>query len=232
MNIKLPEYVLYPILGSIGGTLLFVIPVIGPLLFLPLIAFSELYDLIIPGDFSKTGEHVEVWFAGIGLKTIWAWLFYASFFFIIGLIVGLLKHLTKGKLSHFFLSLLLLAFLVHSLAGYLEQSESKQELIKYTTPTETVFVCNEFSSLNVDEDGTVWKFEDDGVFRTDSREGSIDFTSNTFLSVDLFYDKNEHTIKLLEQLKKDLDFCLNINGESIGDLYTIKISDRFFQESI
>ena len=89
---KIPTYISYPIFGSIIGLVLFQIPLLGVLLFLPLIPLAELYDAIIPGEFGSTGQYVEIGFAWIIFKTWHAWLFYGSFFFIIGLVIGVFVH--------------------------------------------------------------------------------------------------------------------------------------------
>jgi hypothetical protein len=92
MKSNIPTYVSYPILGSVIGLILFQIPLLGVLLFLPLLPLAGLYDVIIPGEFGSTGQHVEIGFAWIIFKTWQAWLFYGSFFFLVGLLLGTFTH--------------------------------------------------------------------------------------------------------------------------------------------
>ena len=83
LKTNLPIYISTPLIFTLVSLFLFtLIPVIGALLFLPLIPFANVYDSVIPGDFSKSGVHVEIGFAWITLKTWQAWLFYGSFFFM------------------------------------------------------------------------------------------------------------------------------------------------------
>lgn len=220
MNTRLPDYISYPIFGAIVGTFLFVIPFLGPLLFLPLISLSELYDYLIPGNFGETGVHVEVGFAWIGLKTVWAWLFYSSFFFIVGLVVGVLKHATKGKKLWFIVSLIGILAMASLLQSFINKSKVEQELVALVTPTETLFVCDEWSSMEV-KDGGVIKFEDDGTFLTNALVGYIDVDTNSFTFREFGYVNSENPSKVIEQYKNDLNYCLNVNGYSISDLYTI-----------
>jgi predicted histidine transporter YuiF (NhaC family) len=94
---KVPTYIFYPILATLIGLLLLIIPFIGVFLLLPLLSFVQLYDALIPGEFTETGHHVEVGFAWIGLKTWQAWLFYGSFFFQVGLLLGILVHFERNR---------------------------------------------------------------------------------------------------------------------------------------
>jgi len=70
------------IFGAIMGPIIFMTPIIGPLLSLPLLPLIEVYDSVIPGEFISSGQHVEIGFLWISLKTVESFLFYASFFCI------------------------------------------------------------------------------------------------------------------------------------------------------
>jgi hypothetical protein len=76
---------------------LFQLPFISAFMFLPLIPFAMVYDALIPGEFSATGTHVEIGFAWITLITWQAWVFYGSFFFLVGLTLGAAKEYVRQR---------------------------------------------------------------------------------------------------------------------------------------
>ncbi len=97
------DFVIFPILGATLGTTVFIVPVIGAFMFIPLMPLVNLYDYIIPGSFMETGEHVDIGFAWISIKTVSAWAFYISFFFFVGFFVGLFKYFrARSNLKAFF----------------------------------------------------------------------------------------------------------------------------------
>lgn len=70
------------------------IPFVGMFVTLPFAHLLPLYEKLFSGNFSSDGEHIEFAFASIVLKTDEAWLFYCSFFFIIGMIITLVKFVS------------------------------------------------------------------------------------------------------------------------------------------
>ena len=95
----LRRYVINPLIFAVIATLVFQIPILGPLLFLPLIHICTGYEHLFSARFTSTGEHVNIDFAWIEFKTIWAWLFYGSFFFWVGLFLVVLWNGMRMLLS-------------------------------------------------------------------------------------------------------------------------------------
>lgn len=215
MNNWVIKSVLIPIIGAICGVIILIIPIIGPLIFLPLMYLAGLYDYIIPGEFIKNSNHVDFGLLWITLKTWQAWIFYTSLFFFIGIIITIIKNLTRGRITLFLISLLLVFGLLFWLSGLIRSHEKKQELLKFITPTETLFACDNYSSFNVKEDGSVWKFEQDKIGKSQKLVGYVDFDSNNFI----FYSEQA------EEYSQDLNSCLNITGDSIANIYNIEIKN-------
>lgn len=108
-----------------------------------------------------------------------------------------------------------------------QKHEYNQELVRRTTPTETVFVCDEYSSLELYNNGVLGKFRQTDFSRSDSYMGDVDFNSNTFS----FGTYASATSEKVERHMKNLHSCRNINGDSISDLYTINPPQDVFQEN-
>ena len=97
MKENISDYISYPILFSIGGPILMSIPFVGTfaLVVLPIIVPL---DILIPGNFTSTGEHVEYGFAWVTFKTTEAWLFHGAAFFLLGIIFASIKQVVQKHL--------------------------------------------------------------------------------------------------------------------------------------
>jgi hypothetical protein len=92
LHAKLPAYTAIPILLPAVAMTFLQIPFIGGLLMWPLFPIAEWFDLLVPGDFTVTGEHAKVdmqVYSTIRLFTWQAWLFYISFFSLLGVLCSL-----------------------------------------------------------------------------------------------------------------------------------------------
>lgn len=233
MKRALPNYVTFPLVSAVVGTLIFAfVPIIGVALLLPFLPLVELYNNFIPGNFTETSDHVEIGSAWIILKTPQAWMFYASFFFLVGLAVERLHRVTKGKMVPFIVSLVVVYALAASLQSSVSERDYNQERLEAVTATEVVFQCSEFSSLKVSAEGLVTRFTQSGTARSQSFLGHVDFASSTFSARKSGYMKNESSQEIFERLKTDLSSCLNSNEDAISDLYEIDLSHFFREEAI
>ncbi|KKT77714.1 MAG: hypothetical protein UW75_C0056G0004 [Parcubacteria group bacterium GW2011_GWF2_44_8] len=91
---KLFPYFTYSIAAALALPMLITVPFIGMFVTLPFAHLLPLYEKLFSGNFSSDGEHIEFAFASIELKTDEAWFFYGSFFFVIGMIITLIKFIS------------------------------------------------------------------------------------------------------------------------------------------
>ena len=95
MHSKVPHYITYPLIMSIAGPLIWALPFVGPIIFLPFIYMMELYDYILPGSYLTNDEHFEIGFLGSLANSFEGWLFLISFFFLLGILLALFKLLLR-----------------------------------------------------------------------------------------------------------------------------------------
>ena len=119
---KLFPYFTYSIAAALALPMLITIPFIGMFILLPFSHLIPFYEKVFSGNFSSTGEHVEFGFAWLELKSDEAWLFYGSFFFVIGMIITLLKFVSLSvpvlNNKKAFLALVLLVLGILPAFGY------------------------------------------------------------------------------------------------------------------
>jgi hypothetical protein len=217
MNKDLNDYLTYPILFAIVGPLIFITPLFGVIMFLPIMGLSDLYDLIIPGNFSETGIHVEIGFASIIFKTTSAWLFYISFFFFLGIIVASLKKFFSKENFEFSRYIPLRYALVTTVGLSLislilvSTFEILLENIKFTTPSQTNFVCDKENSVEILPGGKIsFKMKkDDLTISTYVANVNEELKTFTF----------EFFIEDQERYREKLQSCINKDGKSVLDLY-------------
>ncbi len=230
MRSRVPDYVSYALVAAIAGPLILVIPFIGGFLLAPVGYLLEFYDLLVPGDYASTsGGHIEYGAFWVSILTMQGWCFIVSFFFIVGFVVGTLKHITAGNTGRFALSIFALFVVSLLSATVLHSYTYNSERIELTTATETIFSCEDNSALELRTDQTVWRFEESGPERSFSLMGQVDKDANTFTWQEFDFVKNDYTTTLLEQYQSDLSTCQNNQGATILSLYEERPSSITFR---
>lgn len=223
MKNNFPEYLsfaLMSVVGGVGGTFLqAVIPFIGGLVLLPFLPILGVYNYLIPGNFLDSGEHFSFDFASFFPISVQGWIFIISFFFIVGFIVGILKQITGDRKKLFYSCLIITYILLITLYISIDEKNREREMNKLITPTEVIFKCNELSSLALEQDGTLIKYEKTNTSLRKTIQGTVNLKSKNIIPYR--NSKDKYYVEAVKELKNDLSTCRNISGATLADSYVV-----------
>lgn len=206
----------YVLLGGGLATLVFLVPIVGPILSLPFIPLLQLYEHLWPGTFTATGAHVEIGFLWIGLRSVMAYLFYGSAFTILSALcyVGyLLYHALRQRWGGLRSGcVLLVVCLVFGWVGpllldhYLTTRASERSIEEW-------YRCAEEPTLLVDADGWIFAASEHLLV------GVIDATNATLHLSPAFAQLGTTS---RQQYREAIRTCPNEAGRTLSDQYLIR----------